>query len=110
MWNGNGHSRHATKDNESKTFRVVRTAKNRYVYLTTKNKRLKKEWLDALNYPILPYPKRQNQNYILGEYQKPILVQAEQNNSISAKVVPSSEVNETEICSKWVTDLLGGYL
>lgn len=77
MWSGKGHSRHANKENESKQYRVVRTAKNRYVFFATKNKYLKKKWMDSLNYPILPYPKEQNQNYVLGVYQEPILVRSE---------------------------------
>lgn len=67
------HSRHYKNEEQGK-YRVVRTAKNRYIYFATKNRFLKKEWLENLNYPILPYPKEENQNYILGEYQKPILV------------------------------------
>jgi hypothetical protein len=35
---------------------------------------LKKKWKEALNYPILPYPKEQNQNYVLGTYIKPTLI------------------------------------
>lgn len=68
------HSRHYDNAKQGK-YRIVRTAKNRYVYFATFNKQTKKQWMDALNYPILPYPKEQNQNYILGEYQKPILVE-----------------------------------
>lgn len=68
------HCRHYTEKDQGK-FRVLRTAKNRYVFFATHSKRLKKEWKDALNYPILPYPKEENQNYILGEYQKQILVE-----------------------------------
>lgn len=67
------HSRHYD-NNKQGEYRVVRTAKNRYVYFATKDKRLKKEWQSCLNYPILPYPKAENENYILGEFQKPILV------------------------------------
>ena len=67
------HSRHYKNEEQGK-YRVVRTAKNRYIYFATKNKFLKKEWLENLNYPILPYPKAENKNYTLGEYQKPILV------------------------------------
>lgn len=67
------HSRHYD-NNKQGEYRVVRTAKNRYVYFATKDKRLKKEWQKRLNYPILPYPKAENENYILGEFQKPILV------------------------------------
>lgn len=69
------HSRHYDNDKQGE-YRVVRTAKNRYVYFATTNKRLKKEWKSCLNYPILPYPKEQNENYVLGDFQKPILVKA----------------------------------
>lgn len=68
------HARHY--DNaEQGQYRIVRTAKNRYVFFATFSKALKKRWEESLNYPILPYPKEENKNYILGEYQKPILVE-----------------------------------
>lgn len=70
---GNKHSRHYSNEEQGE-YRKVRTAKNRYVYFCTFNKKLKKEWKEKLNYPILPYPKEENQNYILGEYQEPVLV------------------------------------
>lgn len=72
---GNRHSRHYS-NNEQGEYRKVRTAKNRYIYFCTFNKRLKKEWQEALKYPIMPYPKDENENYVLGEYQQPILVKA----------------------------------
>ena len=75
---GNKHSRHYSNAEQGK-YRKVRTAKNRYVYFATHSKKQKKKWLNALNYPILPYPKEKNQNYILGEYQKPILIPIETN-------------------------------
>ena len=71
---GNKHSRHYDNKQQGR-FRKVRTAKNRYVYFCTKDKRLKQLWINSLNYPILPYPKAENQNYTLGEYMKPILVE-----------------------------------
>jgi hypothetical protein len=71
---GNKHSRHYDNTQQGR-FRKVRTAKNRYVYFCTRDKKLKKHWRLALNYPILPYPKEPNKNYVLGEYQKPILVE-----------------------------------
>lgn len=43
----------------------ILTAKNRYVYFTTNSKSKRAEWSTALNYPIMPYPKEENQNYIL---------------------------------------------
>jgi hypothetical protein len=75
---GGKHSRHYN-NNEQGEYRLLRTAKNRYVYFATKNKRLKQQWKLSLNYPILPYPKEENQNYVLGEYQKPIIVDKEGN-------------------------------
>lgn len=67
------HARHYSNDEQGE-YRVVRTAKNRYVFFATFSKTLKKQWKDSLRYPILPYPKEENKNYILGEYQQPILV------------------------------------
>lgn len=73
-WTKSGkHSRHY-KNEEQGEYRVVRTAKNRYVHFATSSKKQKNEWLEHLNYPIMPYPKEQNENYILGEYQKQKLV------------------------------------
>lgn len=69
------HSRHYNNDEQGE-YRKVRTAQNRYVCFCTYDKRLKQAWEKALKYPILAYPKEQNKNYILGEYQKDILVKA----------------------------------
>lgn len=44
------------------------------IAILAKDNRLKKECLDNLNYPILPYPKGDNKNYKLGEYQKVKLI------------------------------------
>ena len=80
-WTPNGkHSRHY-KNDEQGEYRIVRTAKNRYVYFATFKKRKKKEWISCLNYPVLPYPKEENQNYILGEYQKPIIIRTKEQNN-----------------------------
>lgn len=67
------HCRHYDNDKQGE-YRVFRTSKHRYVFFATHSKALKKQWKEALNYPVQPYPKEENQNYILGEYQKPILV------------------------------------
>lgn len=67
------HSRHY-KNAEQGEYRIVRSAKNRYVYFATYSKALKRSWQNSLNYDVLPYPKEQNENYILGDYQKPVLV------------------------------------
>ena len=70
---GGKHSRHYSNDQQGQ-YRLVRSAKNRYVFFATRNRHLKKEWEKAMRYPILPYPKEPNQNYVLGEYIKPQLV------------------------------------
>ncbi len=70
---GNKHSRHYKNENQGE-YRKIRTAKNRYVYFCTINKKIKNEWKNALNYDILPYPKQENKNYVLGEYQKVELI------------------------------------
>lgn len=73
-WTPSGkHSRHY-KNDEQGEYRKVRTAKNRYVWFATFSKKKKAEWKACMNYPVLPYPKEENKNYILGEYQKDILV------------------------------------
>ena len=62
------HPRH-TKLSDQGEFRKVRSAKHRYVYFCTRNKRLKQAWLEALNYPPMPYPKGDNSDdYVLGKY------------------------------------------
>lgn len=70
---GNKHSRHYSNEKQGE-YRKIRTAKHRYVYFCTYKSRLKREWLNDLQYPILTYPKERNENYILGQYQKPILI------------------------------------
>lgn len=68
----NKHARHYTQEDLNRNIRVLRTAKNRYLYFCTNDKKLKEEWMHDLRHPILPYPKAKNQNYTLGEYIKPI--------------------------------------
>ena len=67
------HSRHYDKD-ALELYRQVRTAKHRYIYFATTNKHLKRDWMEHLRYSVQPYPKGENQNYILGEYLKPQLI------------------------------------
>lgn len=64
---GNKHSRHYN-DMDQCGARKVRSPKHRYVYFCTNSKKIRKQWLNDLKYPILPYPKGDNSNYILGEY------------------------------------------
>lgn len=72
------HSRHADFDNP-KGIRQVRTAKHRYVYFCTSDKKLKRQWINALNYPILPYPKGNNENYELGRVYSQVLIDKDKN-------------------------------
>ena len=74
---GNKHSRHYDNDKQN-GLRKVRTAKHRYVFFATMNKRLKKNWIKSLNYAVCDYPKGENKNYVLGEYQKVQVVKAQQ--------------------------------
>lgn len=67
------HARHYDK-NAVQEYRQIRTAKNRYVYFCTNNKRLKQAWLSSMNYPIMPYPKETNETYVLGTVYTPKLV------------------------------------
>lgn len=67
------HARHYDNSKQGK-YRQVRTAKHRYVYFATHSKKLKRIWKESLNYPIKEYPKGENKNYVLGEFQKPILI------------------------------------
>lgn len=72
------HSRHADFDNP-KGIRQVRTAKHRYVYFCTSDKKLKRQWINALNYPILSYPKGNNENYELGRVYSQVLIDKDKN-------------------------------
>ena len=67
------HSRHYSQE-EQNGMRKVRSSKHRYIFFCTNSKKLKQEWLKSLNYPIMPYPKGDNDNYVLGEYLKDKLV------------------------------------
>lgn len=69
---GNKHSRHYDKD-MVEVYRKVRSAKHRYIYIAGKNS-FKKEVMNNLKYPIMPYPKGNNSNYKLGEYLKPNII------------------------------------
>lgn len=69
------HARHYKESDQGK-YRKVRSAKHRYVYFCTHNKRLKKEWLNALKYPCQDYPKGDNNgDYVLGEYLKEKIIE-----------------------------------
>lgn len=62
------HCRHYDSELQGE-MRLVRSSKHRYVFFCTFNKRLKNEWRNNLKYPILPYPKGDNNpNYELGHF------------------------------------------
>lgn len=76
IYTGEGkHSRHYSEADLNSEFRQVRSPKHRYVYFCTYLKKEKEEWKKALKYPILPYPKGDNNpDYKLGDFIKPVLV------------------------------------
>lgn len=67
------HHRH-TSDNEPSGLRKVRSAKYRYIFFACKNKILKKEYRNALNYKVEAYPKGDNSRYTLGDIMQPIII------------------------------------
>lgn len=72
---GNKHSRHY--DNSNEHLAKVRTPKHRYIYFAG-DKKFKKQCKKKMKLEILPYPKLQNKNYKLGEFQKQIIVSREE--------------------------------
>ncbi len=71
---GNKHSRHYT--DQYKHLRKIRTSKHRYVYFTGKSK---KNFKEKLKYNIASYPKGNNTNYILGERNKTLVLNTNDN-------------------------------
>lgn len=76
-WVNGKHARHAVDD--SNGIRQIRTSKHRYIYFCTSDKKLRKEWLENLQYGIRPYPKGDNENYILGTIFSPVLIDRDKN-------------------------------
>ena len=68
------HPRHYTQEDRDNPIRQVRSAKHRYIYFCTHSNQLKRKWRDLLNYPVVDYPKGENEHYTLGDYIKPLLV------------------------------------
>jgi hypothetical protein len=72
------HPRHKFGDRDDiYNMGKIRSSKYRYVYFCTNNRKLKKLWLNALTYNILPYPKGDNSNYKLGHYLTDIYIDKE---------------------------------
>ena len=83
------HNRHADSFNVRKDeYSVERSIKHRYVYFCTNSKKLRKEWMDALRYDVLPYPKGDNSTYELGSFIGKTIV----NNSTGEKQVIENNV------------------
>lgn len=95
------HARHAWESNPSdNNIRQVRSQKHRYIYFCTSNKKIKEQWMKELRFPILPYPKGDNQNYTLGEYMKPKLVNVETGKELGW------EKEKCETLTDWLDRLL----
>lgn len=75
---GNKHSRHYNKENNDE-LRKFRSSKHRYIYFCSNSSKLKKKWLESLNYKIENYPKEENKNYELGDYLQPLIISAKNN-------------------------------
>lgn len=87
------HARHGTDNKDG--IRSIRTAKHRYIYFCTKNKRLKRIWKSSLKYPICLYPKGDNNNYKLGDIYYPALIDKDNNLIIQeGKKVYSVDTNK----------------
>lgn len=71
------HARHATNNKDG--IRQVRTSKYRYVYFCTSDKKLKRLWKESLRYPVMEYPKGNNENYELGTIYNPVLIDKNKN-------------------------------
>ena len=67
------HSRHYKKGEET-GIRKVRSAKFRYIYFCSNHKKTRKQMQKALRYEILPYPKGENSNYVLGDFMGDVFV------------------------------------
>ena len=70
---GNKHCRHYDKKS-GRLERKARSEKHRYVFFATRNKKQKAVWRGALRYPVLAYPKGDNQKYILGSFLQPRII------------------------------------
>ena len=79
---GNRHPRHYSNEMQG-SLRRVRSPKHRYVYFAS-DRRHKKMYLKHLKYPILPYPKGDNEKYVLGEYIEPIIIDTSNTGSLGS--------------------------
>lgn len=87
MFAPNGkHSRHANGEYQGR-YRTIRSAKHRYIYFCTFNKHKKREWMEALKYPICEYPKGDNnEDYKLGDFLKPIVIDSKTGKVVDPKI------------------------
>lgn len=73
---GNKHCRHYDNSVQGE-YRKIRSAKHRYIFFCTRDRRLRRRWRSQLKYRVMEYPKGENKKYVLGEYQTPRLVKVE---------------------------------
>ena len=92
------HPRHYEKVTGEEVYRKVRSSKHRYIYFCTNDKKLKREWMKLLNYPIEPYPKGDNQNYVLGEFLK--------DNIIKVNGTPANHKKEADQILEWLEGIV----
>lgn len=75
MYTADGKHSRRYKSDEQTGLRKVRSSKHRYVYFCTNSKRTKRFYMENLRYPILPYPKGDNNtDYQLGDFLKDEIV------------------------------------
>lgn len=92
------HSRHYKDVGNEK--RVVRSAKYRYVYFCC-DKREKKRLMKCLKYPIAPYPKGENKNYVIGEQRGREIINTETSERI---IEPTKTIKPKE--AQWIEQSL----
>lgn len=88
------HSRHYKKSDFANRYRQKRFPKHRYVYICATTKNIKNMMLKDLRYPILPYPKgNNNKNYTLGNYLNDTLIDQSNGNEV---VVEKKQLHNKE--------------
>ena len=93
---GNKHARHAKKDKDyqkNKHLKQVNTEKNRYIFFAG-DKRYVKKMKKLLKWEVLPYPKGDNTNYTLGEYQGKMILNTETGERYREETINKKDLTE----------------